>query len=112
MSIEQDIKILEEKVAQSRKRIEQAEKQYKNALKNLEKQKQAVQTARLDIDRVKIRIANRVALLQSMKESADKKSAQAHTYSFNVKLESMTLTPEIVMSAEPVCIVSTPKGGK
>lgn len=104
--IEQEIKVLEQKLAQSRERIAQAEKQYKNALAGLEKQKKAVETARLDIDRVKVRIANRLTTLQGLKESVSKKAAeqaqQAQTYSFTVNLDSVR--PEVIFDpqAKPV----------
>lgn len=72
-ALEQQIKTLEEKVEHSRNRILQAEKQYRNALAGLEKQKQAVETARLDIDRVKIRVAQRLAQLQEYKTALKRK---------------------------------------
>ena len=71
--LEKEIKVLEENVENSRNHIAQAIKQYKNALANLEKQKQAVETARLDIDRVKINVAQRLVQLQSYKETLKRK---------------------------------------
>ncbi len=71
--LEKQIKVLEVKVENSRNRIAQAKKQYQNALAKLEKQKQAVETARLDIDRVKINVAQRLAQLQSYKETLKRK---------------------------------------
>lgn len=71
--LEKEIKVLEEEVENSRNHIAQAIKQYKNALANLEKQKQAVETARLDIDRVKIRVAQRLVQLQIYKEALQRK---------------------------------------
>ena len=71
--LEKQIKVLEVKVEKSRAYIAQAEKQYKNALAKLEKQKQAVETARIDIDRVKINVAQRLAQLQSYKETLKRK---------------------------------------
>lgn len=107
--LEKQIKVLEVKVEQSRNRIAQAEKQYKNALVNLEKQKKAVETARLDIDRVKINIAQRLVQLQSYKETLKRKQdleisanpaslggTDAQTYRFNVKLESPVNTSEVL----------------
>lgn len=92
MTIYEDIKNLEYKIEQSRKRIAQANKQYKNALVNLEKQKRAVEKARLDIDRVKIHISNRLTTLQAMRECAARKQAsqeqQTQTYCFNVAVNS------------------------
>lgn len=71
--LEQNIRELYIKLENSRAYIAQAEKQYKNALAKLEKQKQAVETARLDIDRVKIRIAQRLVQLQKYKEALKRK---------------------------------------
>ena len=62
--IEKQIKVLEERVAQSRSRIGQAEKQYKNSLAKLEHQKQVIEITRKEIDNVKIRVANRLCQLQ------------------------------------------------
>lgn len=71
--LEQNIRELGIKLENSRAYIAQAEKQYKNALAKLEKQKQAVETARLDIDRVKIRVAHRFVQLQKYKEALKRK---------------------------------------
>ena len=68
MSVDNDILILEAKINKASERIAQAEKQYKRSVQKLEKQKKAVEIAHGDISRVKINIANQLAMLQKLKE--------------------------------------------
>ena len=100
------IAILEKKVSNAKKRIDEAYKQYQNAQDNLERQKKAVDIAKAQIDGVKKNIATRLAALQELKERVAKNAAvqaqQAQTYSFTVNLESVR--PEVVFGpqANPV----------
>lgn len=66
------IKNLEKKVLQSRCLISQARKQYNNSVLKLEKQKQNVEKNKGDIDKLKIKIANRTLELQALKMWLDK----------------------------------------
>ena len=93
--LERQIKVLEERVAQSRARIAQAEKQYKNSLAKLEHQKQAIEITRKGIDNVKIRVAQRLCQLQKYKESLAKKAEEQAK-------QAQLSQPEISLNAEPV----------
>ena len=72
MKVEQEIKILEEKVSQAKERVAQVEKQYAFSLAKLERQKKAVEIAKNDIDRVKINIAQQLCMLQKLRECIKK----------------------------------------
>lgn len=60
------IEILKNKVAQTSRFIKHAEKEYKNSIAKLEKQKVAIEKAKEHIALVKIKAANRMAQLQGL----------------------------------------------
>jgi len=72
MNIQQQIKNLTIKVSNARQRIAQAHEDYKNCVAKLERQKAAVEYTRKQIDIVRIKIANRLAALQTLQEIAQK----------------------------------------
>lgn len=65
--MEEHIKRLEELVAQSGDKLKQAEKEYRNSLKNLEQQRAAVEAAKKHIEFTRLKIANRLTTLQALK---------------------------------------------
>lgn len=66
--IDFNIENLKKKVAQTSNYIKRAEKTYKNSLAKLEKQKLAIEKSKEHIALVKIKSANRMALLQNLIE--------------------------------------------
>ena len=103
MSVDTDILILEAKINKASARIAQAEKQYKRSVQKLEKQKKAVEIAHGDISRVKINIANQLAMLQKLKEFKANEVAKP----INLKIEfPIHMEPgqpvEVFFSPDPV----------